>query len=741
MSRFSRIRTIWRKEFTDTLRDRRTLIAMVLVPMVLYPALMLGTLQAFEFQTSRLKQERHQVGVPTAEMKAWLERVIMTDPSRQPFARGNPTEDVLDASRAVRVAPPSELRESGEQGRGPSETAPDVRSYEIVVVQNIGEAVLRGALEAGLVVRGDLPRDDDDRSVDVLLIVDNSEVRSQMAAQGLTDILQRYGDALVRLRLARLHVAPDTIQPLVLRRHDVAPPEKLGGSILGQIVPLILIIMTITGAIYPAIDLTAGERERGTLETLMVAPVPTVDLIAGKFVVVTFIGMLSAVLNLLSVGGTIYLGGLGELLSQGGNLQLPLWTLPWVLLVLIPLAVMFSALLLAVSSFARSFKEAQNYVMPVMIAALIPAVIGVLPGARLEGPLLVMPVANIVVLTRELFTGVIDPGHIVWVSLSTCLYAGAAVAVAAKLFGQEAVLFADSGSIRTIFLRRFFRPADQPTAAQAFLLIAVVYLLNFFVQQSLLKAPSLTGGPQFFVAIATTLIVLFVLVPLGATVYMRVRPRTAFALLRPTPISFVAATCFGLSSWILASAWFALQERWLPMPAEMTEKFQEVQGWLDSSPLLAAVILLAMVPAICEELFFRGYAFGGLRRVLGAGGAMLVTAAAFALNHHSVHRLVVTFVLGVLMALLVWQGRSIWPAILAHVMHNGLTLAAARPDGLQPLLQRLGYTVNADTGMPPYPWLVGAAVLCALGALLCLVGRRSARTLEDFAPADETPQT
>ena len=102
---------------------------------------------------------------------------------------------------------------------------------------------------------------------------------------------------------------------------------------------------------------------------------PTVDLIAGKFVVVTLIGLMSAVLNLISVGGTIYLAGVGSMLSPGTEFVIPLSALPWILLLLIPMAVMFSATLLAVCSFARSFKEAQNYIVPVMLAAMIPGVV------------------------------------------------------------------------------------------------------------------------------------------------------------------------------------------------------------------------------------------------------------------------------------------------------------------------------------------------------------------------------
>jgi ABC-type Na+ efflux pump permease subunit len=471
------------------------------------------------------------------------------DLARHAVARGVPAEDLAaaidEAEQAARAAEhgsgrgsPTEAAEADVQRRPPP--------YRVEVFSDVREAVWAGQAHVGVVVDGaELPTPDSQGSARVTLVVDEAEIRSQIAASGLEAVFKRANERFVERRLRDIGRAIDFIRPLELMHQSISTPEKLGGSVIGQVVALVLVIMTITGAIYPAIDLTAGERERGTLETLMAAPVPTVDLIAGKFVVVASIGMLSAVLNLLSIGGTIYLGGLGSVLTQGSPLRIPLHTLPLVLVVLVPLAVMFSAMLLAVCSFARSFKEAQNYVMPVMMLALIPAVVGVLPGAELKGPLLIMPVTNIVILTRELFMGQIDRMAILWVSMSTCLYAGAAVAVAAKLFGQEAVLFSDSASFRALFRRRFFKPADEPSVAQAFLLMAAVYSLNFFIQQTLLKSGVVPGTAAHLAGVALTLVLLFAALPIAAAVFMRVRVAPAQARGAPRPAAVVAGQWFG----------------------------------------------------------------------------------------------------------------------------------------------------------------------------------------------------
>jgi sodium transport system permease protein len=726
MSRFSRINTIWRKELADTLRDRRTLIAMVLVPMVLYPALMLGSLQALEVQVSYLVQEEYNIAVAAEDVQLWLRRLIDSDPVRRARAETQPTATMpgLDAQSPTPEPPgrPGRSRRTVTARAGVRQSPPE---YKIFVVPDVVRAVIEGRVHTGVVLDGPPPDPDSSSARRVGLVYDETDIRSEIASAGLMGIFERASERIVRQRLADYALTPEFLEPLAVIEHNVASAEKMAGSILGQIVPLILIIMTLTGAIYPAIDLTAGERERGTLETLMVAPVPAADLIAGKFIVVTLIGLLSALLNLLSIGGTIYLGGLGELLTQGSQLVFPLSALPWVLLLLVPLAVMFSAVLLAVCSFARSFKEAQNYIVPVFLAAMIPGVVGVLPGTRLEGPIVVMPVANIVVLTRELFLGRFDLQAILWVLLSTSLYATAAIAVAARLFGQEAVLFADAGSVRTLFQRRFFTPRAAPTAASALLVLAVVYTLNFYVQQAL-GGPDRLGEVGFLAAVALTLVVLLGLGPLLVAVYLRLHVPSSFHLAAPRPGAIVAALCFGASTWVLATAWLIFQQRWMPLDPWVAQQMAQKLGfWKELAPW-HALFFLALVPALVEEWFFRGFVLSGLRGGLNRWTAVLVVALSFGLHHYSAHRLVITTLLGVLLGVLVIQYGSIWPAVLAHLSHNAMSLLAAHPRGLEPVLSSLG--LATERGEVPTGWLLAAALLTLAGLLICFLDPQRERS-------------
>ncbi|RMF86093.1 MAG: CPBP family intramembrane metalloprotease [Planctomycetota bacterium] len=729
MSRFSRINTIWRKELVDTLRDRRTLVAMVLVPMVLYPMLILGSLQALEVQVSYLVADKYTLAVSSDDAARWLRRVIDSDPARRIEDRqGAAAEEIAERAADAPVTPPDSTDAGASLHRGGADTAKQgVRehppAYEIIVVDDVSRAVFDGQAQVGVAMEGPPPAPDSMLSTPVTIYYDESDIRSEIAASGIEGVLTRVNERMLLARLSRKQIAPEYLHPIVVRQHNVADAQRMTGSVLGQVLPLILIVMTFTGAIYPAIDLTAGERERGTLETLMVAPVPTVDLIAGKFVVVTLVGLLSALLNLLSMGGTIYLGGVGSILTGGAALQLPLGALPWIFLLLVPLAVMFAAMLLAVCSFARSFKEAQNYIVPVMMAALIPGVVGILPGTRLEGPVLIMPVANIAVLTRELLLGKTDVAAILIVALTTSLYAGAAVAIAARLFGQEAVLFADSGSIKTIFLRRFFKPRPTPSAASALLVLCVVFSLNFFLQNAI--GQSFTGLP-YLNMVALVLALLLGLGPFLAVKYMRVDAVETFRL-RPPPLSaLVAAICFGCSTWVLAAWWLEFQSQWFPMDPRMMAELERRMAWLGDISPWTAVFYLAIVPALCEELFFRGYVLSGLRSTLGKGASILIVSLAFGAYHYMAQRLVVTAAIGALLALLVVQYRSIWPAMIAHAMHNCLSQLAGREDALRPLLRSWSSFFESDaTPLPPA--VVLAAVVAGLGVVLCLTARSSLR--------------
>src|SRR5262249_32488955 len=192
-----------------------------------------------------------------------------------------------------------------------------------------------------------------------------------------------------------------------------------------------------TGAVYPAIDLTAGERERGTLEILVAAPVPRLGLLFAKYVSVVTVAVLTALVNLVGMTLTLLLSNLGPLVFGEGGLTLSLVLQIFGLLLLF--AAFFSAVLLTLTSLARTFKEAQAYLIPLMLVSLAPGLIGMMPGLNLAGILSVVPLLNVVLLARDLMDphappGVPDPAATAAVIVSTLLFPLAALGRAARHF-------------------------------------------------------------------------------------------------------------------------------------------------------------------------------------------------------------------------------------------------------------------------------------------------------------------
>jgi sodium transport system permease protein len=235
----------------------------------------------------------------------------------------------------------------------------------------------------------------------------------------------------------------------------VAPPEKVGGNAIGGFVPYILIILCLTGAMYPAIDLTAGEKERGTMETILCSPVGRLDLVLGKFLLVMTASLGTIACTLLSMGVSFMIGGpiiakmmgsgaakAGGAVASGG---LPFTIDPAGIVVVfalvIPVSVFFAGLLLAISLFAKSYKEAQTYVSPMVILAVVPAIAAFIPGVEMNHSLAFVPVLNISLVSKEILSGVYNWVHIAEVAGSMCFYAVVSIAFCLAMFKRESVLF------------------------------------------------------------------------------------------------------------------------------------------------------------------------------------------------------------------------------------------------------------------------------------------------------------
>lgn len=687
MSFHRRIRTIYGKELIDILRDRRTLVAMIVVPIVLYPLLMLGSIQAVSFQTSSMATEEIHFGVLNEQQGVSLDLLIKRDAA------------ALERERA-----------SLEPGSGSAEdAAAPLEKYAIYPFgsrERLDEQVRNRSIHVGVLFDRDALVTAPDLQNHVEFLVDSEDVRSTYARNRIEAVIERTAERINAGRKAAANLPPTFDSPFVVSSTDLSSPP----SILGQILPLVLVLMTITGAIYPAIDLTAGERERGTLESLMVCPVPVFDLIVGKFLVVTTVAIMGAALNLASVTATVYFGGFDKMIAQTGG-SLPIAKMLFILLCLIPFAVLMSAIMIAVCSYARTFKEAQNYVTPVILAVLIPGGIAALPTTRLEGIMLVMPVGNMVLLARDFLLGAVVPATaIASVVISTTLYAGAAVAIAASIFGRESVVFADSGSLKAAFSRSLMKPSSAPSASMSLLLTSLLFPLWFFVQAAFSPKEGEDASGLLF-ATGWLMPPLFVLLPFLVLAYWKIDVLPAFSLRAPRVRHMTAGVLIGASAWVIAHEMNVVQGVLFGIPEDINKSAEIMLKTITQLPPVSVFVLLALVPAICEELLFRGFLLSGLGSSGRAVAAVVGSAAVFAVFHFMLFKMPVTFTFGVVLAFLCWRSGSIWPGMLAHFLHNAIgAYSAIRPNWYE------GLGIPSDTDwvhLPPRILITGFVMFVA----------------------------
>ena len=695
----SRIWVIYVKELVDILRDRRTLIAMIVVPVLLYPLLMLGSVQAISMQEVSLRRDIVVIlATPDRGQKGFLEELIRRDRAA--------------LERAARAA--------GEQAPEERDRPQPLEAEVRVATRDLKAMVRAREIHVGVEFPNYATFDPNVGQLEVRPVYDSEEVRSDLAAKWLIEMLERCAER-ERNRRCRLFEIPSTaIEPIVIERDEIAT----AGSILSQILPLILVLMTITGAIYPAIDLTAGERERGTLETLMVCPVPVIQLIVGKFLVITTIAIMGAVLNLGSISATVYFGGFQAALAGSEDVSFPFAVFPIILLALIPFAIFFSAVLIAVCSYAHTFKEAQNYITPIILAALVPGGIAALPTSKLAGAMLVTPVANMVLLTRELLlgasTGRIVGGNVTWTALawvlaSTGLYAAAAVALAAKIFGTESVIFADTGSIRSAFARRLIRPSSRPSISMASLVVALLFPAWFYLQTGL---QSTADGDMVALlrSIAIWMPVLFVGAPLLVLLYWKVNVAETWRLSGGRLRFYIAGSLIGVVAWVPLHELFLVQAALLPLPEELLAAETSFNAALESVSPWPAILMVAVIPGVCEEFFFRGFLLSGLRSAARKWTAIVASACVFGVFHFHFFKIPLTVVLGIVLGYVCWQSGSIWPAVLAHVTHNGFVVARTH---MLDINGALGIDPENPLAHLPVEVIIPAVALTALALALC----------------------
>jgi sodium transport system permease protein len=388
-----------RKELTDTLRDRRTLIAMVVVPLLLFPVL---TIAAARITGSRAQEARDK-----------QLHIAIADPMND-----SGLADRLGAAPGIRV----------ERTRDVSALPARIASEE---------------LDAAIVIDPTFRRDVAALRPGGLTLMFKSSDDFDIPKRRVLAAIEGFEQELLDQRFADLKLDPQVVHAVRVNEHDIAQAREILGKVIGGLLPYMFIIFCFTGSMYPAIDLAAGEKERGTLETLLTAPVRRRTLVLGKFSVVALAGLVSAVIAMFSLYVSVAQGVEGippELLAAVAQVLQPA-TIATLLALLLPLSVFFAALLLMLSVYARSYKEAMSIISPLMIVVLFPAMIALLPGSELTPITALIPILNVSLATRALISGTADPTLIALVFASLAALAAVSLWACTRWFAREDIVF------------------------------------------------------------------------------------------------------------------------------------------------------------------------------------------------------------------------------------------------------------------------------------------------------------
>ncbi|MCL6503192.1 MAG: ABC transporter permease subunit [Pirellulales bacterium] len=714
-----RYRRLAAKELREILRDRRTIVTLLVMPLLLYPLLGLACRQ---FVLARRGYDMI-VGVMSEEERRFVQYYLDLGARQRGWFEERSAPEPLEGE-PISAGP---ARTSPTQQPHTGERRPSGR-FLVVICTDVDRAVRNYQVHVGLRFR-DFAMPDPSLlrpvALDADLVVLEGSASSVQTAEFVEAAFQAANTRVLEERLRLLRV-PQRAVPVQTRRTAVRDPEAGPPFSLVALAPLVLILMTITGAVYPAIDLTAGERERGTLEVLVAAPVPRMTLLLAKYLAVVVVACLTAAMNLVMMTATVVALGLGNLLF--GEEGLRAVTVLEVSLLLLLFAAFFSAVLLAVASFAHSFKEAQAYLVPLMLVSIAPGLAGILPGLELRGGTAIIPLLNIVLLSRDLLEHRAELGAAVLVVASTMLYALAAVGVAARLFGAEAVLY----SARTGW-GDVFRPPAQPqqhgTPSASVLVLALLFPTHLLATQLLALWLPWSLGDKLVAAAAVTALI-FGGVPLVAMRLGRVRLRSGLALHPPPWTAVAGAMLLGISLWTLAHEVVVWEQELgvFTLDQAARDRAAALVSLLGELPLWLVVLALGVTPAVFEEFCFRGYVYGSLAARLSPRAAVCVTALLFGAFHlvaaHGVaiERLLPSTLLGLVLGWLRLHSGSVWPGVLLHALHNGLLAAAA---ARVELLKEWGVGLESREHLP-WTWLAAGLSAVLAGAALVMLRRRPA---------------
>ena len=741
------VKLIFLREMRDQLRDRRTLFLIAVLPLLLYPLLGMSFFQLSQFMRNTAAKVL-VVGEEELTQHDWMPPLLTGRGSEKQFDLALFANQPDEHARLTIADDSDNLSEKAATDFNSLDMARerlDSNDVEVVLyfppgfgkrLDDAREALMQRGVDSEVAVPMLLPEPQ--------IFYNSAKEKSRIAQMRVERVLSTWRSSVARTNLRDGNVPLEAARPFEMLPQDVAEVQQRHAAVWSKILPFILFIWALTGAFYPAVDLCAGEKERGTLETLLVSPAQRREIVWGKLLTVMTFSVVTAMLNLGSMGmtGKFVISQFQQISAMSGGSALampPAISLLWMFLALLPVSALFSALCLACASFARSTKEGQYYLMPLLLVVMPLMMLPLSPGVELTLGNSLIPVTGVVLLLRSLIEGQYLEAlpYIVPVFGITMICCLLAIRWAEEQFQNESILFRESERLDLgRWLVHLVRDkAETPTFAQGVFCSGLILILIFFMNVAM--SSMATGVIDFKFFFQTTFVLQAVCIALPALfmalLFTSRRKKTLLldhwprcSLLGAAALLAVFVRPLGLS---LAEG----IQKLYPISGEMESQLTEMSHLLDSAPnAWLPFLLIAILPAICEEIAFRGFILSGLRHVGHKWWAIGLSSVAFGLVHPILQQQIAAAAVGMVLGYLAVQTGSLLVCMVFHAMYNGLALAIgefsqhANGHLLDPRWSWM-FQGNGDF----QPWVLALSVMGTIAVLVWLHRLPYQRTKEE----------
>ncbi|MCK4956767.1 MAG: CPBP family intramembrane metalloprotease [Candidatus Cloacimonetes bacterium] len=615
---FKKTFTIYKKEMLDILRDKRTVISTIVVPIILYPLLMVGISSIMSRQEQKLEEQ-------TA--------IIYLD------------DQVRDMNSGKIMAYLS-----------------NVKNVQIMNEVDDPMNLIHEDIVKAIITITDTVNSSGFQILRAKISYDESDEKAARVFRQLRDEFVKIENDIIGDRLADISVDVEILSAVEVIKDNIAPPEQMLGFFIGQILPYLLIMLTISGGAVVASDLVAGEKERGTLETILVSAAHRNELVFGKYLTIITISFITVFLNLFSMYVSFQ-----HMLGQTGidmqNINLPLGNFALVLVAMLPMITLFAAILLSISTFSRNIKEAQSYQMPLLMVGMMAAMITIFPAFELNAGMALIPIVNIALLFKDIMMNNFQLDYFLIVVGSTLILDIAAIYYSIKLFNNESILFrtAEEKSLK------FWGKEKRDIFSQQFIFIFfTVILLLFYYIGTGWQMENLESG-----LIKTQLL----LILLPVILILRVSKNDLKQTLRLKKTNFknyLVAILAAVPIIIIVSIITQLINIIYPIPESYLKAMENLLTMSDGG-LLRTIIIIAVLPGICEEILFRGFIINGFKK-RGFLSSIVITALLFGIIHLELFKLIPVIIIGIWLGYLVLRTNSLFVPIIAHIINNTLAV-------------------------------------------------------------------